>query len=673
MKANELINESSQYLRQHAYNPVQWLPWGDKALALAQKEDKPLLISIGYAACHWCHVMEKESFEDNDTAQLMNRNFICVKVDREERPDVDQLYMTAVQLMTGRGGWPLNCFAMPDGRPFYGGTYFPNETWQNILFQLNHLYRNERERVEEYATSLSNGIQKHELLKVNTVPGETLEQAPMNDAVNRWMQTADLQYGGMQGAPKFLMPNNYLFLLRYAWIIKDKHILDFTHLTLQKIAFGGIYDHLGGGFARYSTDTFWKVPHFEKMLYDNAQMISLYAEAWQQQAKPLYKEICEETAQFIARELCHENTWFYSSIDADSEGVEGLFYTWNKEELAEVLEPEEYQLCNRYFSLNEYGYWENERYILLRHTDEKQIAAEMNISLEQLHTQVQKLKAKLLKQRSTRTRPGLDNKLVVSWNALAIRAFADMHRIFDDEHRFELATKTAHYILTNLRNRHGHLMHTPTIEGFLEDYAMMIDACIALYQASFDETWLLEAQSLCKIAVEVFLDNESGFFWFNRKEHNLPLSRLMEVSDNVIAASNSMMALNLYKLGILFENNQWFQLAKKMLAKISPQLLQMPQSYSNWGILALSTSFPSFELVVSGQEAQTNLKHFRRQYSPDVLLAGSTTDSQLPFMQGKTGKDNRFFVCTGQQCLSPFDKVQAVEQILNEYRAGRSA
>jgi uncharacterized protein len=668
MKSNALIHESSPYLLQHAHNPVDWLPWNDSTLEKALKEDKPIIVSIGYSACHWCHVMEQESFEDEETATMMNKNFICIKVDREERPDIDQLYMSALQLMSGKGGWPLNCIAMPDGRPFFGGTYFPRKNWQDVLRQISNLFINEREKVEEYAMSLSNGIRQTELMKIKNDHKVKLSTVDLESSVESWMHRVDQQEGGPNHAPKFPLPNNYLFLLRFGYIKKDNMILDHVHLTLRKMAYGGIYDQLGGGFARYSTDMLWKVPHFEKMLYDNTQLISLYAEAWQQHADPLYKTICEETADFIMRELRNPEGWFYSSLDADSEGVEGLYYTWEKEEIQEILEPDDYKIFSAYYNLNEEGYWEDDRYILLRREEDSLVASNLGISLDYLLEKLVKIKAAIRVIREKRTRPGLDHKLLVSWNAMAISAFANLYRVFGTFEYLNTAEIAAEYLLKNLSSGKGRLMHSNQISGFLEDYSMMADACISLYQASYNEKWLFSAYDICTAAIAEFQDKKSGFFWFNSSESKIPVSNIMEVSDNVIPASNSVMALNLYKLGIWFGIPGWLELSRSMLQTVSEELLRYLPGHSNWGILALLNLYPSFELAICGEAAVRNSAKITTRYMPDVLIAACETESKLPFMEGRSAKKEQYFLCRNQVCMKPVFNISDLDQILQEGR-----
>ena len=366
---NALVNETSPYLLQHAHNPVDWYPWNETTLTKAQKEDKLLLISIGYSACHWCHVMEHESFEDEEVAKIMNENFICIKVDREERPDVDQIYMTAVQLMKQRGGWPLNCIALPDGKPFWGGTYFRKDEWKKQILGLANAYQNDRKKVLDFAEKLSNGIRQVEMVVKNPNQAD-FSWKDVDNMVSPWSERFDNSEGGSNGAPKFPMPNAYNFLLRYAHLSDNKEVLEHIELTLNKMAFGGIYDQIGGGFARYSTDRSWKAPHFEKMLYDNGQLVSLYSEGYLKFKNSLYKDIVFESLEFVERELLDETGAFYSALDADSEGEEGKFYVWNETELKLFIR-EDFEIFKDYFNVNNKGLWEHGNYILLRKNQKK--------------------------------------------------------------------------------------------------------------------------------------------------------------------------------------------------------------------------------------------------------------------------------------------------------------
>jgi len=414
---NSLITETSPYLLQHAHNPVNWYAWHNKALNLAKKENKLLIISIGYAACHWCHVMEHESFEDTAVAKVMNDNFISIKVDREERPDVDQVYMTAVQLMTGSGGWPLNIIALPDGRPIWGGTYFRKNDWVKILNQLAKLYKDSPDKAKEYATNLTNGIKQNSLIKLN-ISKKDFNHKELNSAIEKWSQNFDLKMGGSKRSPKFPIPNNFKFLLQNASINNNNELLQYVNTSLTKMAYGGIYDQIGGGFSRYSTDSKWHIPHFEKMLYDNGQMLSLYAKAYSATKNKLYKKVVYETANFIERDLLDKSGAFYSSLDADSknkEGVlkEGAYYAWTKSELKDIIGAD-FDLFSNYYNINDYGKWEANNYVLIRNKSDIEIAKKHNISVDKLEKKVHNWDKTLLSVREKRSKPRLDDKSLTS-------------------------------------------------------------------------------------------------------------------------------------------------------------------------------------------------------------------------------------------------------------------
>ena len=660
---NALIDSSSPYLLQHAHNPVNWYPWGEEALEKAKRENKPLLVSIGYSACHWCHVMEHESFEDEETAALMNAHFVCIKVDREERPDIDQLYMAAVQLMTQKGGWPLNCFALPDGRPIYGGTYFPKENWQHVLKQIDSLYKNDWDKVQEYAGNLTKGIEQMELFKVKDGV-ESISKNDLQESVGKWLGMIDQEEGGPNRAPKFPLPSNYLFLLRYSVLTNQKHVLEHVHLTLKKMAFGGIYDQIGGGFSRYSTDVWWKVPHFEKMLYDNGQLLSLYAEAYQQYADEDYRAICMQTAEFVKRELTSKEGYFFSALDADSEGVEGKFYTWKLDELKAVLSEEEYLVARVYYNLNDFGFWEHEQYILLRRDENRIVAEVLELDEIELENHIRKINSKLMAARDKRVRPGLDDKLLCSWNAMMIRGLADASRIFDEEQLLVDAEKAARFILQELKDEEGRLWHTwkngkRSVPGFLEDYAFMIDALIGLYEASYSDHWLLEARDLMYTVLGDFERSASGLFYFTSSQHGVWVAKQLETSDNVQPASNSMMARNLHTLGIYLGKPEWMQQTNSMLRTVRDELINYGPGYSNWGLLVLEQEYDFRELVISGIGAIKAAKQIRKKYRPNLLLAASETTTLLPLFEGRNpGEKPKFYLCKGTMCESPVNSIE---------------
>ena len=660
---NKLINESSPYLLQHAHNPVEWYPWGDEAFEKAEKENKLVLISIGYSACHWCHVMEHESFEDSLTAEMMNKNFINIKVDREERPDVDQVYMNAVQLMTGSGGWPLNCFALPDGRPVYGGTYFPKDKWQQTLTSLQGLKENDPIKLEEYAKNLTAGIQQSELITRNEDPLETKVEF-LAQKVNEWSKYWDRKKGGPNRAPKFPLPNNYQFLLEYAFLSGDQESMDFVSTTLDQMARGGIYDQIGGGFARYSTDELWKAPHFEKMLYDNAQLVSLYSQAFTATQNPRYKKIVQETLAFIKRELTNKNGGFYSALDADSEGEEGKFYVWKKEELKEALTPEEFELAKDFYNVNNKGLWEHGNYILLMDENSDDMLTEDST----LGNKLELIKSKLLARRETRIRPGLDDKILTSWNMLMIEAYLDAYIALEDEQYLNVAEQQMKFIFTNLITEDEGLFHLhkdgkSSINGYLEDYAFTISALLKMYQSTFDESYISQAESLMHYTVKHFLDEESGMFWFKSNKDEQLIAKKQENSDNVIPASNSVMAHNLFILSKLTYNQEFEKTGKQMLSNILPHI-EYGQSYSNWLRLYLYETYPFYEIAATGKNFRDLTIELRKTYIPNKLILGAEKKSDLPLLENKFFEEETIFVCQNKTCQLPVKLVtDALKQI----------
>lgn len=668
---NALVNETSPYLLQHAHNPVNWYAWNDETLEKAEQEDKLILVSIGYSACHWCHVMEHESFEDEGVAKIMNDHFICIKVDREERPDIDQIYMLAVQLMTGQGGWPLNCFALPDGRPIYGGTYFPKEQWKNILLNLADVYKNDREKALEYAVRLTDGIKMAELVKGKETQDEFTVKS-LQQSVDKWKQRFDKVEGGPDRAPKFPLPNNYQFLLRYAFssaLDKEnkEELLRHVNLTLQKMAFGGIYDQIGGGFSRYAVDHYWKVPHFEKMLYDNAQLVSLYSEAFRATKNPLYKQVVYETLAFVERELTSPEGAFYSALDADSEGVEGKFYVWTKEELQTILK-QNYDLFADYYNVNSLGLWEHDNYILLRDQTDDSIAAKHTISVEILQSTIAEIKTELLSIRDKRIRPGLDDKTLTSWNALMLKGFVDAYTTFNEQRFIDCAIKNADFILNKQLRKDGGLNHSykngkSTINGYLEDYCFTMEALIALYEASFNDQYLHKAKELVAYCIVHFHDAKSGMFYFTSDEDKALISRKMELSDNVIPASNSSIAKSLFILGHHFENQQYIDMSSKMLNNVLDEIVNYGAGYSNWAMLLLYFTDPFFEIAIAGGEADEKRKKLNNYYIPNAVFSGSTTESNLPLLKGRLVKDQTLiYVCSDNTCKPP---VYGIEDALN--------
>lgn len=674
---NDLINETSPYLLQHAHNPVDWKAWNKEALDLAKKEDKLIIISVGYAACHWCHVMEHESFENDSVAKIMNDHFISIKIDREERPDIDQVYMDAVQMMTGSGGWPLNCIALPDGRPIFGGTYFPKDQWINVINQLSDLYQNDPEKAIQFAENVANGLKERALITVNTNEA-VFTKNDIDIAIDVWEDKMDEKLGGAkQERNKFPLPNNFQFLLRYGFQDQNEKILDYTNTTLTQMAYGGIYDQIGGGFARYSTDKKWHVPHFEKMLYDNGQLVSLYADAYLATKKELYKETVYETLEFIERELMNGEGAFYSSLDADSntpegELEEGAFYVWTKNELKEIL-GSDYKLFSDYYNVSSYGHWEKENYVLIRNTTDEKFTKKHDLSINDFKKKVVAWKKTLLKERAKKERPRLDDKILTSWNGLMLKGYVDAYRVFDNPHYLDIAIKNAYFITNKQLRGDGGLNHNykngiSNINAHLEDYAAVIDAFIALYEVTLDEQWLYTAKQLTDYTFDHFFDDTSKLFFFTSDEDESLITRNIELNDNVIPASNSMMARNLAKLSHYFSNGYYLKTSKQMLNNVKESIVNYPEGYSNW--LQLMSDFSSnyYEVAISGTDAIFKLKEINQTYIPNKLIAGSTKESRLPLMQDRFNEDETFiYICVDGACQLPVKEVEKALNQMNKY------
>ncbi|WOD45324.1 thioredoxin domain-containing protein [Hwangdonia lutea] len=672
---NALVNETSPYLLQHAHNPVNWNPWNSKTLAKAKDENKLILISVGYAACHWCHVMEHESFEDSLVAQVMNKNFINIKVDREERPDVDQVYMNAVQLMTGSGGWPLNVIALPDGRPVWGGTYFKKEQWMDALAQISKLYAENPDKLYEYADKLEQGIKALDVVSLNT-DEPVFEKTYIDEALKNWSKHFDNDQGGLNRAPKFMMPNNYHFLLRYAYQTNDKKLQDYVNLTLTKIAYGGVFDQIGGGFSRYAVDTKWHIPHFEKMLYDNGQLVSLYADAYLITKNKLYKDIVTETLAYIKRDMTTENGAFYSSLDADSntpEGKleEGAFYVWKKDELQTLLK-DDFKLFSDYYNVNNYGFWEHDNYVLIRKDDDASIVKKHNISIETLNKKKGEWKQMLLKERNKKSKPRLDDKTLTSWNALMLKGYVDAYRVFGNDEYLASAEKNAHFIINNMLREDGGLNHTykdgkSTINGYLEDYSATIDAFLALYESTLDETWLTVSRDLANYTFDHFFDEKGKMFYFTSNQDESLVSRSIEYRDNVIPASNSIMAKNLFKLSHYFDNEHYGKTAMSMLNNVKPEMLEYPSGYSNWFDLMLNYAQPYYEVAIVGADAKQKITELNKTYLPNKLIAASTTENNMPLLENRFNPENTFiYVCVNKACKLPVTEVKDAIKFIKE-------
>ncbi|MEP7262947.1 MAG: thioredoxin domain-containing protein [Bacteroidota bacterium] len=668
LPANALIHESSPYLLQHAYNPVKWLPWSASAFEKAQLENKPVIISIGYSSCHWCHVMEHESFEDVTTAAIMNDNFISIKVDREERPDVDAIYMDAVQLMTGRGGWPLNCIVLPDQKPFYGGTYFTRSQWQQILLKVVELYKNDPDQCRKYAEELTAGISNLE----QVYKSEDTAQFDFSSIYKFFETQFDKVDGGMNRVPKFPMPSNWEFLLHYYYHTADENCLKQIELTLQKMATGGIFDQLGGGFARYSTDGKWKIPHFEKMLYDNAQLVSLYSHAFRIQKNSIYKETVIATLEFIKREMTTPEGSFYSALDADSEGVEGKFYVWTEKELSSIIKEKNKKLIFfDYYKIRKDEIWEEEFYILQRIEDTKSVESKFNITTEQLDKIIEECKTLLWEERKKRIAPGLDDKQICSWNALMMKGYIDAYHSFKDEKLLDAAVKNASFIKTVLYND-GELYRTAknnraNLKGYLDDYAFTINAITELYQCTGDEQHLQFALQLMKTAITYFADDDSGMFYYTSSNGEQLIMRKMEVQDNVINSSNAAMCRNLFLLSKITGNTDWREQAQRMVNNVKEHIEQSAPWYSCWAENALMMQNDFYEVVICGDKAMQYYQELASYYLPGCLLLFSVKPDENNllfkgrFAEGKTG----IYICSNNSCKKPVFSVKEALDLLS--------
>lgn len=681
---NRLAHASSPYLLQHAHNPVDWYPWGEEALVKARREDKPIIVSIGYSACHWCHVMERECFENEAIAELMNRYYVCIKVDREERPDIDQIYMDALHAMGLNGGWPLNVFLTPEAKPFYGGTYFPPKKWAHLLRQVANAFANAREKIEESAEQFNQVLNRREekyygLALDFTPTDEAFTRARANKMFEQLAKQFDISEGGMNRAPKFPMPGIYLFLLRYWHVCRNQAALEHVHLTLEKMARGGIYDQIGGGFARYSTDEKWLVPHFEKMLYDNAQLVSLYAEAYIATRCPLYRQVIEETIAFLQREMLSAEGGFYSALDADSEGKEGRFYIWTKSEIEQVFQSaglpvEEAGLCQNYYGCHPDGNWESGYNVLHCPARDEVFCRMHNIGAEELQEKISRWKTLLLAARAQRTRPETDDKILAGWNGLTIKGLSDAYAATGNREYLQQALRTARFIREKMTDG-NRLFRTfkndkADIPAYLEDYAAVIQGFLALYQTSGNEQWLHDAVQLTEYVTENFADAEGELFFFVGKQQASELiARKKELFDNVIPASNSVMAHNLFVLSLFFpEREDWAQKAERMVRSVVPLLEKDIRFMANWATLFLQYVAPPVEVAVTGPDAESFARALHADaYFPHKVVAFAAQASDLPLLQGRLIRgETAVFVCQNRTCKQPVKSVSAAfEQMSN--------
>jgi uncharacterized protein len=673
---NRLASETSPYLLQHAHNPVDWYPWGEEAFEKAKKEDKPVLVSIGYAACHWCHVMERESFENPEVADIMNQHFVNIKVDREERPDVDHIYMDAIQAITGSGGWPLNVFLTPDRKPFYGGTYFPPQkafnrpSWKDILYFITDAYTNRKTEVLEQAQNLTDHLQSSNSFGLSAPDNNVFNEASIDEAFMNTMKTADTEWGGFGKAPKFPQTFTINFLLAYADIRDNKEALDQALLSVDKMLYGGIYDQVGGGFARYSTDTEWLAPHFEKMLYDNALLVSTLSEAYQLTKREIYRNAIEETLAFIERELMHESGGFYSALDADSEGGEGKFYVWDYEDAKAILGTD-FDLLAVYFDITQKGNWEQKNIPRIKQPLEA-FAADRKITVDELTRVIATGKEKLLAERAKRVRPGLDDKVILGWNALMNTAYSKAYGATSNQHYKKMAERNMDFLLSAYEDGKGLLHHTwkngeAKYPGFLDDYANLISALIELGQVTGKPEYLDKAKAWTDTVIEHFADNESPLFFYTHQQQKDVLVRKKELYDGATPSGNATMAMNLYHLSILFDIPEWRSRAEQMVTDLANAIVRYPTSFGVWLSVLFEMISGTKEIVVIGKEWENYLqKLLCIHISHKLVQAAEIPLSGYPLFNNRPqSSGTRIYLCENYVCRHPVNTLQEFVSLLH--------
>ncbi|MDN3690011.1 thioredoxin domain-containing protein [Cyclobacterium jeungdonense] len=662
MKTNRLSQSKSLYLKQHATNPVDWFPWGEEALEKAQNEDKPILVSIGYAACHWCHVMEKECFEDMEVAELMNSHFVAIKIDREERPDLDNLYMDAIQAMGIQGGWPLNVFLMPDQQPFYGGTYFPKPQWMKVLSGIANAYSDQHEELAKSARGFGKSLRLSLVEKYGLKARKSSFQVQdIRLLGEKLIDGFDPVWGGMKRVPKFPMPSIWAFLLDLAILDRQHDLGEKVCFTLKKIGMGGIYDQVGGGFCRYSVDGEWFAPHFEKMLYDNGQLLALYAKAFQYTDDAFFKEKVEETIQWLLREMKSPENGFYAALDADSEGKEGKYYIWKAAELQQLL-GDDYGWFAKLYAIKSEGNWESGENILFQKEHYEKIADSLKMSKSDFIEKLYKAKQIVSNQRNERVRPGLDDKVISGWNGWVIQGLCQAYHAFHQESYRDQALSTGNFLWTEMvkgnelfRNYKEGEVYT---SGFLEDYAAVIQAFISLYTLSFDTKWLERADLLMTRVMDRFLDKSDSLFFFNDPKNEKLIADKKEIFDNVIPASNSIMARNLHRLGIYLYKDEYLDLAENMVQLVQELLLKEPSFLANWANLYLEKTLPTAEIAILGPDAESRGLDFQKHYYPNTVLAAGTGKELLPLLKDKPAGNNQYFVCFNKTCNQPVGSLE---------------
>ena len=672
--SNRLINESSPYLLQHAHNPVDWYPWGDEALEKARSENKPILVSIGYAACHWCHVMERESFENEETAALMNELFINIKIDREERPDLDHIYMDAVQAMTGAGGWPLNVFLTPDKKPFYGGTYFPPEpmynraSWKQVLGSISQAFTEKRSEIDAQADYLLQHIVSANNFGL-PVEENNFTGGDTDEMFNAIIKTADIKEGGFGRAPKFPQTFTIRWLLHHYYFTGKEKALQQACLSLDKMIDGGINDQLGGGFARYSTDEFWLAPHFEKMLYDNALLVIAMSEAYQITNNEKYREAIVATLDFAERELLSPEGGYYSALDADSEGVEGKFYTWSKAEIDELL-GDDSAIFNKYYNVSEKGNWEHTN-ILHVTISLEEFAKQNNLDLEELRKIIEDAKKKLLLEREKRIRPITDDKILLGWNAMLNTAYSKAFAATGIEKYRVLAVDHMKFMLDKFMGKDEGFYHTykngeAKYPAFLDDYAELIHALIHLQEITSDNSYLEKVKTLLKYCEDHFSEEETGYFYFTNVQQRDVIVRKKELYDGAVPSGNSLMAWNLGYSGIVFDKPEWRERALKMCGGLKEMVVKYPGSFGVWAMMIQSLTKGVPEIAVTGGGLDAILKQILRIFIPLRVLQSSPLEAKgFPLLDGKTYTSTpMIYLCKDYSCQSPVNEAIALRQMI---------
>ena len=660
---NDLSKETSPYLLQHAHNPVQWKPWSDTLFATATAEDKPILLSIGYAACHWCHVMERESFEDEAVADYMNTHFINIKVDREERPDIDHIYMDALQAMTGSGGWPLNIFLLPNGQPFYGGTYFPpnamqnRASWMDVLKGVHAAFESNREKLVEQATHLTAHLLQSNIKAQQSQASEviaTTEEFQM--IAQRILQNADTQWGGFGAAPKFPQTFSIQVLFRNYFHNKDQASIVHAIRSIDKMIQGGIYDHVGGGFSRYSVDAMWQAPHFEKMLYDNALILGTLAEAYQITKKPIYQDVIHATFTFLQRELFNGSGGYYAALDADSEGVEGKFYTWSFDELKVIITPEIFDAFIAYYQLTPNGNWEHTNILWTQNELEKEWEPAWQNELK-----------KLFDARTVRVRPALDHKVILGWNAMLIVGFCKMNAATGNQLYKKAAIECMDWLESNLYHAdENYFYHSiangiPKAQAFLDDYANLIQAYIQLQEMTGDTSYLFKAKKWMDYVLIHFIDEDGLYFYYTASYQKDVIIRKKESYDGAQPSGNALICSSLFYLGQVFDLTEWRKQAEKMIHSIRPSLLQYPSSFGFWAQSFYQMSTGMIELVGVGPSVYDSLPTLNAAFVPNsIRLMSQVQEDSIPLLKGKQVIDNQYFICKNNSCSAPMTNVELI-------------